>query len=333
MDIQPSMESELSGGAIDLDDGSANSPSQPREKLTNVTAGDNPDIQRALEAAYKNQGLSPEADTADLEPVLEKGETPPAKDDKFASKFAALSRKERSIQQKEAELKAARAEIERERDQWKAIADKKAKARENPIEWLQEAGLTYDEVTEWMLGNRRSPQEEKLSEHEKLIKEMAQKLEKSETEKAQIEAQTKIDAFKNTIRETVQKKSDDYELIGRFNQYETVYNVIEQHWKQTNRLLSIEEACNVVENFLEQKAEEEAKLFLDSKKLKSKFSGFNPGKRDEPNLDRQQANQPKQQTKTLTNGMAQNSAPAVTRAITDDERLNEAAKLIRFVED
>jgi len=252
-------------------------------------------------------------------------------DDKFASKFAALSRKERQIQQKEAEFKSLQRQIDEERNTYKAFLDKKSKAKENPLAWLEEAGLSYDEITEHVLRDGKLPGDHKLTSIEQKLAELEKREADRIKESAEKRAAQQIDSYKSDIKKFVNEKADDFELINAFNQHEVVYSVIEQHFNDpTNsdkKLLSIQEASEIVEKYLETQVEQEAKKISGLKKLKSKL--FQPElKTIDPSLA------PKANTvKTLTNQMSQESPPQKPRFLSDEERKTEAAKLLRFVTD
>jgi hypothetical protein len=132
-------------------------------------------------------------------------------DEKIASKFAALSRKEKQIRQREAQvsqqmqqfqaqmeaMKAENAKIKQEYEQYRQGI------KLSPLQKLQEEGLSFDDLTNMQL-NEQNPtaemlikrsKQEAMSEIEKLRKELAEEKEKqlAERKRQEEENETKKD--------------------------------------------------------------------------------------------------------------------------------------------
>tara|TARA_R110000868_G_scaffold119214_1_gene315861 strand:+ start:2308 stop:3153 length:846 start_codon:yes stop_codon:yes gene_type:complete len=242
------------------------------------------------------------------------------KDDKFASKFAALARKEKAIQQREEELKKMRGSVDQEKTEYQKLTDLKKKARENPTAWLEEAGLTYDELTQYLLNDKKPTAESKLTRLEREIEELRKVNEERQKEIETKQFESQLTAFKNEIKDFI-TKNDKYELTRAFDASEIVYNVIDQHYAEHKKILSTEEAADLVEDYLLKEAEETDKKLQSLKKLKKTVSP------ETPPQDLKATDKPA--IKTLTNELTQASSRE-DRFLTNDERLKEAAKLINF---
>lgn len=184
---------------------------------------------------------------------------PPHEDPKLAARFAALARKEKAIRERESKL-ASDAKAYKEWQETQALA------KSNPIEFLQRSGLSYDEITNYLMNEGLPPSIDKKVEsiEEKIRKyEEAQVAARQEAQRQQIDAQ--LNAFKKTIHEHIDTHADRYELIKAEGVQDEVYQLIEQHFAHTKEVMPIEKAAQAVEDFLF----EEAKKLAKVNKLKS----------------------------------------------------------------
>lgn len=279
---------------------------------------------QGLEKKPEAQAVAPE-DASKPKEVLEK--SPESSDPKFASKFAALSHKERKLQDMQAKLKEQMKALETEKLSLSELQTLKAKAKENPLEWLKGGGLEYDDLVKYMLGGEKVPAESLVKQTDARVKALEEKLAAYEQEKVTAQEEKAISSFKNDIKEKV-TASEEYELIRAFESYDTVYNVIEQHYTDTGKVLSIDEAAELVEAHLTQEVEEGVKKISSTKKLSQKL-GFL--KQEAPKtLEAPKLSQP---AKTLTNSLAQESVAPISHALSDEERKREAMKLLRFTDE
>lgn len=290
-------------------------------------------------------------DPAATSAPTEIGKDPDPKADKFSARFAALTRQEKALRAEQAKWKAER---EAEQKEWAPKIEKaqryeelKAKGKTDKaiaMEALNELGLTYDDLTKMFLNDSkptpemiaRAAQEqvealrrEQAEEREKLTK--AQKDDQAKAEQAA------VDQFKTQIRETMNAKPEDFELtLTHKNGVELVYDVIEEHYKSTGRVIPAEEATALVEKHLEAELEESAKAGKLPKKLQ-RLLGVKAGEGENPAPEgpkgdgaATKAAQPVA-PRTLTNSSA-TATPTPTRAPVKslDESKAEAAKLLKW---
>ena len=180
-------------------------------------------------------------------------------DAQFASKIAALTRKEQSAVKAMNEAKAAKAEAERLNAEAKAIQSKwdgyKGKP-EKGLEALKELGLDYSQITQLYLNNG-APTPEMLvaSLEQRLNATEAQRAadlaaaEEAKTTQAKAEAEAATAQFKTAISEHVSDVKQ-YPLISHFGQTEEVYNLIDGHYQKTSQILEIAAAAKMVEDYL-----------------------------------------------------------------------------------
>jgi hypothetical protein len=123
--------------------------------------------------------------------------------------------------------------------------------------------------------------------------------------------------FQNEIEDFVESNADRYELIKANEANDIIYDVIEEHYNDTGRILDIEEAAEAVENYLEEEAE---KIFRLGK-FRSKFGIEN---------DFEQEESPRQSQVTLSNAMSAQANERVGRKLSDEESKALAAKMLKW---
>lgn len=217
-------------------------------------------------------------DSSDAEPVTEV--TKP-----LSPQFAALARQRRALQLKEREI------ADRERalasSSPKESVDVLGRLKSNPLAVLQEAGVTYEQLTEAILANPSNPDIQAIRDELKATKE---EFSKTFTERdAQTEREALAEMRRNTNR--LVAEGDDFEMIRETGSQADVVKLIHQVYKSEGVVLDEAEAATLVEEQLLKEAEKIARI----KKLQSRLA---PAPSEPANQT--QFNQPRQMT-TLTN--------------------------------
>lgn len=255
------------------------------------------------------------------------------KSDDFSRKFAALSRREKEIRAKEAEYDKRIAELEERFNSFNQKSEPEPepelpieyRLKKNPLKALEEMGLSYDKLTELALNDGKlTPEMQMRLMREELEGDYKKKFEELENrllEKEKSDEQRRYDdiqrGFKNEIDEYVNSNLDKYELIQANEANDIIYDVIEEHYNDTGRILDIEEAAEAVENYLEEEAEKLLKLG----KLRSKFGIEN---------DLEQEESPRQSQVTLSNAMSAQANERVAKKLSDEESKALAAKMLQW---
>ena len=204
--------------------------------------------------------------------------------DQFASKFAALSRKEKALRDRESEYESKFEEMERrlaeyEEAQQEPEVDWEHMLRNDPLRALEEAGLGYDKLTELALNDGKLTPDMQLSAmRQELENDYQRKFEELE-ERLNAKEQSEVESYYDSVQENFQDQisgvvmsdPDRYELVQASEASALVYDVIEEHYNETGRVLDIEEAADAVESYLE----EEAGKLMKLKKLSSRL-GIDP---------------------------------------------------------
>jgi DNA-binding transcriptional MerR regulator len=264
--------------------------------------------------------------------------------DKFASKFAALTRKEKEFNEKfkskETEYNLKLSEIEENRKKYapyeqldKEIGTNKAKA----IDFLLSKGLTVDEIGQMLMDHANPDPETKfkrtVSETEAAlraeIKALRDEFDNKEVKKKESEEEAAKKQHEKVVQGVIAdltdfvNKSDEYELIRAYDNVSMVYEVMNQHYMeqvekgipdQLIKILSYKEACDAVESHLDEQV---------SKTYEAKRAKQSPKKED--------VREPKT-TQTLSNTLSAEVPVSGERQLSKEEKMREAAKMLRWVE-
>ena len=243
----------------------------------------------------------------------------PSQDSEFDRKFAALSRKEKALRDRELELDKKYGNKEKELPLERRI-------RANPLKALEELGLDYDKLTELALNDGRLTPDMQMKlmreELENDYKDKFNSLEERLNAKEKMEEEAKYDAVKQgfvgEIKSFVKENGSDFEYVAHNDATDVVYDVIEEHYNETGRILDIKEAVEAVESYLE----EEAEKLLNLGKVKNRLTSM-----------RDEYEQPQRQSQTtLSNAHSAQGNERVVRKLSDEESKSAMAKMLQWDE-
>lgn len=177
---------------------------------------------------------------------------------------AALAKEKRAFQIKEKELTdRERALDEREKalgakGQGRAELEKKVQAGQ-ALSVLEDLGITYDQLTNELLGRQNAP--DLTAFEESILKKIEERFANRDT--AQEEA-----VFKQ-MRKNVERlsSSDDYPFVKAEQAQEKVLELIKRAWHENEEVIDEEEAIGLIEAELKEKAKSYARL-LEAKIIK-----------------------------------------------------------------
>lgn len=271
----------------------------------------------------ENLEQAPEVTTEQPEGAVEEPAKPEAS---AAQRFAFLAKKESALQKQRAEIKAAReameaqrVEIERIKQEIEASKAKKGSYRTNPLSLLEENGLTYKELTDYILNNNTVSTEaqikaiqDRLDEQEKRREQERLEAEKRAEEEARSREAQVIQEFRQEIGSFIKDKSETYELTALYDGADLVYDTVEEYFDKTGKVLSIPEACDLVEKYLESQVEKATK----TKKLSSKLQApGNPKLEDKPQAA---------PTRTISNQRYTSTTPSMVSPKIENDRMARA---------
>lgn len=267
--------------------------------------------------------MKAESDTQS--PTNEKAPSTPTKTDSEATKteegteqalsprFAQLARQEKAIRARSAQLKAEQAALEEAQKALKAreaeIQDKyvpKDRLSKETLAVLNELGVDYDTLTQQVLGEEADPRDVAISELKAEL--AALKGEVETTRKSYQDDKTKAyEDAKVQIKSSVTKlvNSDpNFETIKATDSIQDVVDLIESTFHEgldedrpKGTVLSVEEASQIVEDYLVEEAEKLARLSKIQKRLAPKVETKTDSQ------PKQDSSQQPQRQPTLTNGM------------------------------
>jgi len=243
-----------------------------------------------------------------------------------ANRFAFLAKKEAAIVKQRHELKAQmealasqRSEVEKLRAEIEQVKGRKASYRSNPLAALEDAGLSYKELTDFILNNNTVSTEsqikalqDKIDEVESARQRDAQEREEAAKRQAAEREVQVIAEFKTEISNFISAKKDEYELTNLYDSSDLVYDTVEAYFEKTNKVLSIPEACELVEKYLEKQVEKS----LQTKKLGQRFQ-----KPAEQPIAKQDPSAPR---RTLNNQNYTSSTPSLVSPKVENDRMSRA---------
>jgi hypothetical protein len=195
----------------------------------------------------------------------------PKLEDALSPKYAELARHQKMIRDSQLKFKAEKDAWEAQKLAEKAEFEKKYIARDrlksDPYAVLTDEGIPYDTIVNAAL--QQDPQS-------KLIRDLQAKIDtlegkfgesvKTAEERQKQDYAKAVDGIRQEIVELVDKDTN-YEAIKANNAEEAVVSLIEEHYKKTGRILSVEDASQKVEDYLIEEALKMASLTKVKNKL------------------------------------------------------------------
>jgi hypothetical protein len=259
----------------------------------------------------------------------------PKQEDKFASKFAALTKKEREIQtarkmyeeqlsqfkQQQEQLEQMKQQIEQEKQSWKQ------RLKANPLKALEEEGFSYEDLNRIALNDSNPTVEMQMkmlkeeidSKYQRELDSLKRQLQEKEESEAKTNLERQQIAYKHSLTDTIEKNAEKYELssIYKDDAVSLAYDVTEQYYNEYGKVLKVDEALDLVEKYFE----DEASKVLSAKKLAAKSTPKAPGTPSQNGENK---------SVTISNNMAAEVPRDGNRYLDRESSIKEAAKYIRF---
>lgn len=248
--------------------------------------------------------------------------------DPLSNKFAILARKEKSITTKMMELRSREEALKAREAEYQNSYIPKSRLSEDPLGVLEESGVDYNKLTEFVLNRPNQGNPEILALQKKIqILEEAQNKTTAGIEQNQTQAYTQaVNQIRSEVTALV-SSNEAYETIQGTESSESVVKLIEDTFKETGKLMSIEEAAEEVEAYLVDHYLKVANL----KKIRSKLTPLEEAMKQAEIPSKQQArpippSQPAVNlenpppTRTLTQSMDQTPS----RRMSDKDRRERA---------
>lgn len=239
-------------------------------------------------------------------------------DESSSAKFAALARKEKALVAKMREQRQVQEQFAREKAEMMAWRKEMEDSKKDPLKALNKLGWDYDKLTEYQMSGGKVTPEMEIESVKSEIQQMREhqiQAEKQRTEQEQMKAQAQtqeiINTFKENLTEKITSMPDKYENIIDEEAFELVFETIEEHFNRTGKVLSETDAADLVESYLDDRAESKFKL----KKFQGKYAPTKVEEKKEP-------------SKTLSSQTSTSSGASFLPAKTENDRIQRAlAKL------
>lgn len=226
--------------------------------------------------------------------------------DNYASRFAAMARKDRMLNLKQQQIKAQETELN-------DFRQARNLAKKNPIEAIEKVlGIKYDDVAQYILRDGKPSEKTKLdelAEKQAIVDAKLKEIEEREFKQKQ-EAQYNI--FIGNLDSAAKANPEKYEMVNMFGNeaIELAFDVMENYFRETLEttgegiLLKTDEALNLVEDYYTEKL----KPVLNAKKFKTQTK---------PTVEEKiEAGKEK---KTLTNEQSTHQPPKLSKMLDDEE--------------
>lgn len=246
----------------------------------------------------------------------------------MSKKFAYLAKEDKKIRE-------GRAALKKEAQELRGIKEAKANAKLDPIKYLEEAGVNYDQVVDFLLNNKKPTgnmvANDRLSKLEQTVEKVISEKQELEQKLTQKELNSMYSQELKNI-ETKLNAAEGYDYVKSLGNPELIYQVMLEHYNNTKsrgepKLLTFEEAFEASNKYLESEITSVLKSLKEKSPSKlelllKSLNGEAPTKPTPPSV--------KSESTTLTNEQQQNGSQTVKRPLTREEVLREAAKLIRI---
>lgn len=280
--------------------------------------------------ANEQQSVTPAPSLAELAAQLDRahnGETAPpeevkAEEERVAAKYAEIARRNSALRNKQREIKAPMLEKESELEKARAEIERLKKYEDitDPMELLKLKGMSYEDL----IARNLNPEEadtkgeiQKIREELESYKKAAEEKEKTNLEK---ENSRVIEGYIAHMKKFTESQGEKYELINSLGHHKDVYEVIVETHKKSGKILTDEEAADLVEQYLQMQAEKQLDQLSKLSKLKNKFA---------PITEESQQSDPYSQSPTLSNQLS--SQPSANKEkLSEEEVLRRAATFIKW---
>lgn len=279
----------------------------------------------SIEATATVTPTAPVAPTEGAAPTETKA--PEADGLSFASRMNALARREKHILEMQRNAKREVEEMKQKLagySKWDSISDR---LKENPLDVLEkELGVSYNELSERLITGGENMTNREIQELRKELAELKGGISK---EKEQNQAQLATNTEKALVHsiESHISNNKDFELMSNktLDGVETAKQLIIDYYEKTGKILSTQEACSMVEQYLE----ETVKSIAEANKVRA-MMGL---QKSEQEAAAQQVTSPTEGNtgpRTLSNSMSPKTTSLADPRLDTNESLKQAAALLRW---
>ncbi len=256
-------------------------PSASHGPTTSAVAG-------IVDAAIEAKGGAPESPTPDANP-------PSPESDPRMDRYL---QKEKQLRKMQQELAAERDSFKNKETDYNTNYIQKQRLMDDPLSVLNEAGVSYDKLTEMLLSqpNANDPATKAILGKLRALEEKQAAAEKQQQDAQTQQYQQAVKQIGNEIKLLVDG-SGEFETIKELGLHDAVTELIEQTFSTEGYLMDIQEAATQVENHLL----EEAVRMSQLKKVQSRLTPKAPEATAAPVAQKTQTAAPA--LRTITNNL------------------------------
>ncbi len=263
----------------------------------------------------------------------EEGKKEPTPDEqRMGARFAALSKRERELVEKERNFKAQLDQAQQQQTKIQPILDAIAQAKTNPGALLEAAGISMDHLVRfYMNGGQPTPEDkiellqQQIEEDRETRRKEREEAEAERVKQAQAQVDRQIDAYKREVVAHIAENPEDYELILAHEAQDEVFNLIIEHHSETGEILSPDVAAK--------KYEEDLVAAMEKVMGLKKFEGRVKPKEEAQPEETPEATSKRSAPTSLSSKQVMSDPVSKPNApMTRDERLRAAAAKLQFTD-
>ena len=239
----------------------------------------------------------------------------------FSRQFANLARQERRFREEKQEFKGIKKKAS-EMDSLQELANS------DPMAFLSKFGINYDALTRRVINDGNPAIEDVVAAQAKEIAQLKELNARRDQERQERQAQREYEQTYNGFIDKIKNFVDNnnqYEMIAANNAYHTVYEVMQEKFKQDGTVLEYNDAADMVERYYE----EEAERYFKSSKLRDRYKGYWQPEPEEAQDVKPSQPATKPRPKTLSNQLTSQTPARDGELLSREESLARAAAIMR----
>lgn len=246
---------------------------------------------------------------------------------KITARLALATRKENELKRREIELAKKEEEAKGRSAKYQSEEEARKAAKANPLKFMEDFGLTYDELTQFVLSGKPTEKSalEVQQDEIKALKAQIQKDKEDAQAKDDKRQQDYIDRsiadYKTKLSGYIDSNPVEFELILANGQAakDAIWDVIKAHHDETGETLDGAVAAKMVEDFYL----EESRKYVSTKKVRA-LAGIKE--------ETKEPEKPKTESVTLTNqGLAGAAAASnANQALSKEESLAKMKQALKW---
>lgn len=207
---------------------------------------------------------------AETSPPTEKAVPETPKPDPSAQRIAHLAKQQKALRAEQMRFKVEQEQFAKEREEVERIKSWKKRLEQKDFDALRDIGASPEELTSYLV-NQPNPTDRNLAKIQAEIEELrnGQTLtQKQIEENSQRQYDQAVKQITNEAQKLVAANADKYELIAANEAHDAAVELIKKTFDTDGYMMTIEDACNEVEEYL---LEESIKI-MGLKKIKEKMT-------------------------------------------------------------